>query len=62
MLSQQKKIQHLLLRSGFICSPSDIANLASMTQKQVADKIWADSQASVTLASAGPLPKIRKVI
>jgi uncharacterized protein (DUF1800 family) len=61
MLSQQKKIQHLLLRSGFICSPADIASLAAMTEKDLADKIWNDSQTYTALQSAGPLPELHEI-
>lgn len=56
MVSQQKKIQHLLLRAGFICSPTDIATLAAMTPKQLADKLWTDSNASTPLQSAPNAP------
>jgi uncharacterized protein (DUF1800 family) len=52
MVSQQKKVQHLLLRAGFICTPSDILALSGMTIKQVADKLWSDSDASTSLQSA----------
>jgi uncharacterized protein (DUF1800 family) len=60
MISQQKKIQHLLLRAGFICSPSQIAGLVGLTTKQVADKLWTDSQVNIPLQSAGNSPGIEK--
>jgi len=52
MVSEQKKIQHLLLRAGFICPPGDIAALSKMSVKDVAQKLWNDSQAQTPLASA----------
>jgi uncharacterized protein (DUF1800 family) len=52
MVSQQKKIQHLLLRAGFICPPGDIARLSAMSIKQLADKLWTDSNTPTPLESA----------
>jgi len=58
MVSQQKKIQHLLIRAGFICTPGEIASLSGMTTKQMAAKLWTDSQVNVPLQSAGNTPDI----
>jgi len=61
MVSQQKKIQHLLLRAGFICSPSDLKTLADKSIEDIAKKLWADSQTSTPLQSAGELPDLSAV-
>src|SRR5579872_3524906 len=59
MVSQQKKIQHLLLRAGFICSPADVASLSAMSVKDVADKLWNDSNVVTPLQSA-PIEAIKR--
>jgi uncharacterized protein (DUF1800 family) len=52
MVSNQKKIQHLYLRAGFILSPADIAAMAKMDIKEVVKKLFNDSQADTPLQSA----------
>ncbi len=61
MISQQKKIQHLLLRAGFICSPADIAALADKSVEDVAKKLWDDSKTTVPLQAGAEFSRLRDV-
>lgn len=49
MASNQNKIQHLLLRAGFIPSPSQVMAMSQMNIKEVVNKLFVDSQESEDL-------------
>ncbi len=52
MLSNQKKIQHLYLRAGFMPSPADVAAMAHMDIKDAVNKLFSNSQSITSLQSA----------
>jgi uncharacterized protein (DUF1800 family) len=53
MVSQQKKIQHLYLRAGFIFPPSEISRISGLEIKDAVGELFADSKVPVPLNSAG---------
>lgn len=61
MLSHQKKIQHLLLRAGFICAPTVIEAYRNLSIKDVFDTLWNDSANPEPLKSAGTMPDVERV-
>src|ERR1700722_5560942 len=52
MVSNQKKVQHLYLRAGFIPSPADIVTMSQMDIKDVVKQLFNDSQSDTPLQSA----------